>query len=177
MKSLIQSGRSQHFWLNLIGFQLCWWSAILLSDERVVILSVLLVTHLLLHRHPIHEGVVILSCGLTGFAVDIILTAADVFRFGVSALPPLWLLLLWFCFSATLRQSMSYFYGRWVMAGVCGGIFGSLTYIAAANLGAVAFGLPLSQIFLLLMLLWTGLFPLLLWLSGQRFLEQFSDAT
>ncbi len=85
--------------------------------------------------------------------------------------------MLWFCFSATLRQSMAFFHGRWAVAALCGGIFGSLTYIAASNFGVVTFGLPLLQTFTVLMLVWMVLFPLLLWLSGQQFLERSSDAT
>ncbi|WP_290704346.1 DUF2878 domain-containing protein [Amphritea sp.] len=177
MKYLIRSGHSQILWVNLGGGQLCWWCAILLADSSLMILAALIILHLLFHRHPAHETAVLLSCGLTGFAVDLLLTATGVFRFGISAFPPLWLLFLWFCFSATLRQSMTYFHGRWVLAAICGGIFGSLTYIAAGNFGAVVFGLPLLQTFLLLMLVWMVLFPLLLWLSGQRFSEKFSDAT
>jgi hypothetical protein len=177
MKLPIRSGYSQHFWVNLGGFQLSWWCAILLTDSSLAVLAVLLILHLLFHRYPVHEIAVLLSCGLIGFAVDLLLTAIGVFRFGISAFPPLWLLLLWFCFSATLQQSMSYFHGRWILASICGGVFGSLTYIAAANFGVVGFGLPLVQTFLLLMLVWMVLFPLLLWLSSQRFSEQFSDAT
>lgn len=177
MEYLIRSGCSQNFWVNLGGFQLCWWCAILLTDSSLMILAVLLILHLLFHRHPVHETAVLLSCGLIGFAVDLLLTATGVFGFGSSAFPPLWLLLLWFCFSATLRQSMTFFYGRWILAGICGGVFGSLTYIAAGNFGAVTFGLSLIQTFLVLMLVWMVLFPLLLWLSGQVFSEHFSDAT
>lgn len=177
MKNLIQSGFSQRFWINLAGFQLSWWCAILLTDASLIILVVLLVLHLLLHQCPAKEAAIILSCGLTGFAVDLLLTATGVFRFGASELPPLWLLLLWFCFSATLRQSMAFFFGRWILAAISGGVFGSLTYIAASNFGVVAFGFPLLQTAVVLALVWMVLFPLLVWLSGQRFSERFSDAT
>ncbi|BBB26787.1 DUF2878 domain-containing protein [Amphritea japonica] len=177
MNYFIRSGYSQHFWFNLGAFQLCWWCAILLTDSSLVILAVLLILHLLLHSHPVHETAVVLSCGLTGFAVDVLLTATGIFHFGISAFPPLWLLFLWFCFSATLRQSMRFFHGRWALATICGGVSGGLTYVAAANFGAVGFGFPFFQAFLLLVLVWMVLFPLLLWLSDQRFTEQFSDAT
>ncbi|WP_299203863.1 DUF2878 domain-containing protein [uncultured Amphritea sp.] len=165
----MQSGLSQKFWINFTGFQLAWWCAILLTSHSLPILVTLLTCHICFHRSPVNEFFVLLFCGLTGFGVDLLLTAAGVFTFGSDLFPPLWLLLLWFCFSATLKQSLGYFHGRWLIASLCGGVSASLTYIAAAKLGAVTITLSFGAGFMLLMLVWMALFPLLLWLSAQCF--------
>ncbi|SEQ51054.1 Protein of unknown function [Amphritea atlantica] len=165
----MKSGLSQNFWVNQAGFQLAWWSAILLTSQSVAVLVVLLLLHLWFHRQPVHEVYVVLLCGLTGFAVDLLLTLAGLFRFPSTPLPPLWLLLLWFCFAATLNQSLRFFHKRWVVASVCGGVAGSLAYSAAAKLGAVSLGVPWLPGALILMFIWMALFPLQLWISGQHF--------
>lgn len=171
----MQSGLSQKFWVNLAGFQLAWWCAVQLTSHSLPLLATFLIFHLLFHRSPVSEFFVLLFCGLTGFGVDLLLTAAGVFQFE-SLFPPVWLLFLWFCFSATLRQSLGYFHNRWLMASLCGGVSASLTYIAAAKLGAVTITLPLIPGFVLLMLVWMALFPLLLWLSAQCFPREAKDA-
>ncbi|WP_296054951.1 DUF2878 domain-containing protein [uncultured Amphritea sp.] len=165
----MKSGLSQKFWVNQAGFQLAWWCAILFTSQSLPVLIILLLLHFLFHRHPLNEAYVVLACGLIGFSVDLLLTAAGLFRFGSAALPPLWLLLLWFCFSATLRQSLSFFHNRRILASVCGGISGGLAYIAAAKLGAVSIGLSTVPGFLVLMFIWMGLFPLQIWLSTRQF--------
>ncbi len=163
---MCRSGASQRFWVNVAGFQLAWWCAILLTRQSLPVLISLLLLHLIFHRNPVNEFFVVLFCGLTGFGVDLLLTAAGVFQFE-SLFPPLWLLFLWFCFSATLRQSLGYFHNRWLLASLCGGVSASLTYLAAAKLGAVTITVSLIPGFVLLVLVWMALFPLLLWLSAQ----------
>ncbi|RTE65283.1 DUF2878 domain-containing protein [Amphritea opalescens] len=166
---------SEHTWVNLLGFQLAWWCAILYTSASVPVLILLLMLHLLFHSQPLREFYVLLLCGLIGFAVDMLLTTLGIFRFELPGLP-LWLLFLWFCFAATLRQSLAFFASHLSLASLCGGLFGSLTYLAAANLEAVTLGWPLLQSGLLLMLIWMVLFPLLIGLSNGRLRRELSDA-
>lgn len=166
---------SNNIWINLAGFQLAWWCAILMGDQGLLILSLLLVLHLMFHHSPRSELILILGCGALGFTIDMVLTLFGVFNFG-TLLPPLWLLLLWFCFAATLRQSLSLFQNRLKLAAMCGGVAGALTYIAAARLDAVMLGIAEFSLFLLLTLIWTFLFPLLVWLSRTSDIWETSDA-
>ncbi|MDO6563333.1 DUF2878 domain-containing protein [Amphritea sp. 1_MG-2023] len=163
---------SDNIWLNLLGFQLAWWCAILMTHHSLPILFSLLILHLLFHRQPVIETSVLLLCGLTGFAVDVMLTVIGFFQFEASDFPPFWLLLLWFCFSATLRQSLSFFHSRLLLAAVCGGFFGSLTYLTAAHLGVVTLGFPWLSSGLVLMLIWMLLFPLLIRFSEMSFMRR-----
>lgn len=165
------SGYSQNFWVNLIGFNIAWWSAILLRQDAVVILGLLLTAHIAGHRQPWQEGRALVVCGLLGFMVDLLLTRLGLFRFAGSEWPPLWLLLLWFCFAATLRQSLCFFRSRLRLAAVCGAVSGSLTYLAAARLGAVTLEASELAMFGGLAVIWLGLFPLLLKLSHPGFRE------
>lgn len=165
---------SKNIWINLAGFQCAWWCAILLGTQALPILALLLFLHLRYHPAPGSEGLVIFACGLLGFAVDTLLTLLDVFRFE-TLLPPVWLLLLWFCFAATFRQSLSWFQTRLVSAALCGGIFGALTYLAAAKLGAFEPGVSQLLLFLTLALIWAALFPLLLSLSRLPALQEVQD--
>lgn len=170
------SGISQRFWINLLGFQLAWWCAILLREDGLLIMALLLLTHLLLHRQPGQELKAILLCGFTGFAIDLILTRMGLFIFPEGHWPPVWLLCLWFCFSATLRQSLSYFREHALLASGCGAVAGSLTYLAAARLGAVTFGVSELAMFGMLLVIWMVLFPLLLKLSHSEIREVWGDA-
>ena len=78
----MKSGLSQKFWVNQAGFQLAWWCAILFTSQSLPVLIILLLLHFLFHRHPLNEAYVVLACGLIGFSVDLLLTAAGLFRFG-----------------------------------------------------------------------------------------------
>lgn len=170
------AGHSQNLWVNLIGFNIAWWCAILLREEGVLILSALLLAHLFGHRQPVREALVIVLCGVLGFVVDLLLTRAGLFIFAGGHWPPLWLLLLWFCFAATLRQSLGLFRTRMVLAAVCGAVAGSVTYLAAARLGAVMLGASELAMFSLLSLIWLVLFPLLMKLSHSELKEVWGNA-
>lgn len=165
------TGLTQTFWVNLVGFQMVWWLSILGRDTTQSIIVLLLAVRFLHHARPRHELKVVFVCGIVGYAVDAALAYAGVFVFqehgGGVHLPPLWLLLLWFGFSATLRQSLVFFADRLLLGAACGAIAGSLTYLAAAHLGAVNLGYSTLATACLLALIWAVLFPALVWLSDR----------
>jgi hypothetical protein len=163
------SGLSQNVWVNLAGFQIVWWSSVLLQHRAVLIVAPLLLAHLLLHRTPQREARLMLVGGVCGYAVDTLLMHAGVFAFvGAEMLAPLWLLLLWLGFCATLNQSLRLFAGRYTLALLCGAIGGSTTYVAAAQLGAAQLGLPIPLTLAVLAALWALLFPALILLRDQQ---------
>lgn len=160
------SGLSQFWWVNLAGFQLAWWLCILMGNDALWVVIALLVLHLLGHRKPLAECLVVTSCAVLGFAVDTFLTRYGVFIFSSGqGWPPLWLLLLWFAFSATLRQGLTWFSGRYRISALAGSLLGTLTYLAAGRLGAVSFGFAELEVAALLALVWLLLFPALLKLA------------
>ncbi|WP_271272041.1 DUF2878 domain-containing protein [Aliamphritea hakodatensis] len=166
-------GLSENIWVNLLWFQLLWWLSILQTDSARWPVLLLLVAHLVMHRHLFTEALVITACGCLGFIVDSLLTLLGFFRFYPdTVLPPFWLFLLWLGFAATLRQGLKFFVGRWYLAMLSGAVAGAATYFAAAELGAVALGWSDVESVLLLAGIWALMFPGLLWLShslGRRY--------
>lgn len=164
-------GWSERFWVNAIGFQAVWWGSILLGDTAAFAIIALLALHFAFHSQPVVEARVVIASGVLGFSVDLLLTLAGVFTFPSAyltlALPPVWLLLLWFAFSATLRNSLSILRKYRVLASVLGAVAGASTYIAAAKLGAVELSFGYLATFLLLLPVWAVLFPCLLILTEK----------
>lgn len=164
-------GWSERLWVNAIGFQAVWWGSILLGDTAAFAVIALLVLHFAFHSQPMVEAGAVVASGVVGFSVDLMLTMAGVFTFPTAyltlALPPVWLLLLWFAFSATLRNSLSVLRKYRVLASVLGAITGASTYIAAAKLGAVELSFGYLATFLLLLPVWAVLFPCLLILTEK----------
>ncbi len=159
---------SKNIWINLAGFQLIWWMSVLLGNAALPWVFMMLALHLVFHPERTSEASVMLICALCGIIVDGVLTLLGVFRFAEAGLIlPFWLLALWLAFCATLRQGLIWFRGRYLLAALSGGLSAALTYMAAAKLGAVELGFTDGQTFLLLTLIWSGLFPLLLLLSQR----------
>ncbi|MFW1677127.1 DUF2878 domain-containing protein [Pontibacter sp. JAM-7] len=157
---------SKNIWINLIGFQLAWWLCVLLGNTAVLWVLVLLVLHIQFHPQPVLEIRIILLSAGCGIIVDSLLTLVGVFQFtDADWILPLWLVVLWLAFCTTLRQGLSWFQRHYWLASGLGGGSAALTYLGAARLGAVQLGLPEWQVFILLVLIWSALFPLLLWIS------------
>ena len=51
---------------------------------------------------------------------------------------PVWMVALWVAFAATLRHSLGWLRGRWLLGAVLGAIGGPLAYLSGQALGAVA---------------------------------------
>lgn len=160
-------GISQNFWVNFTGFQLIWWLSILYGNSAALPVTILILLHLLLHTQPLIELFTLILTSLLGFSIDFLLTLNGVFIFTESEAVPLWLGLLWLGFCATLRNSLSFFSGRYLLSAFVGSVGGSTTYLAAATLGAVELGFSPITVFIILLLIWAGLFPLLIFLSHR----------
>ena len=160
------SGYSQNFWVNLLGFNLVWSLSIFLGNDALIIVLTLLLMHMLFHKQPLLEFQIVLITGLIGYCVDCILTLVGFFRFDqVQGITPIWLLLLWFGFCATLRQSLAFFASKRPIAILAGAIGGSFAYMAAAHFNAVELSLPLLMSAVSIAAIWAVLFPLLIWMS------------
>jgi len=170
------SGISQNFWINIIGFQIIWWVCVLYGNAWLAIIWLLIGCHLFFHREPIPEACYILVCATLGFGIDTLLTFKGIFIFHGTdiqghtpqesyAMPPLWLFALWIAFSATLRQSLSFFSKHYVLAAALGAFGGSGSYFTAEKFDQVSFGFSIWHTGFLLTFIWLILFPLLIWIS------------
>jgi len=167
------TGYSENKWINFAGFQLVWWLSILFGNLAIGVALAALSLHFLFHSRPFSEMATVFCAAILGFSIDSWLTLTGFFQFdGRDGIPPLWLFMLWMGFAATLRQSLSFFTDRYMLASALGGVGGSSTYIAAAELGAVQLDWGLLNSFLALTIVWSFLFPLLVFLShllSQRY--------
>ena len=160
------SGYSQNFWVNLVGFNLVWSLSIFLGNDALIFVLALLLMHVLFHKQPLLEFQIVLITGLIGYCVDCILTLLGFFRFDeVQGITPIWLLLLWFGFCATLRQSLAFFASKQFITVLAGAIGGCFAYMAAAHFNAVELTLPLLLSAVSIAAIWAVLFPLLIWMS------------
>ena len=79
-------------------------------------------------------------------------------------LAPAWILALWALFATTLNVSLGWLHGRFLAAAALGALFGPLTYLAGARLGAASIARPLPTL-TLIALGWAVLLPALLRLA------------
>ncbi len=79
---------------------------------------------------------------------------------------PPWLLVLWLQFASTLRFSMHWLAGRYVLGCFLGGVAGALAYWAGVRLGAASFGTTQAAALLRIGLSWALAMPVLLLMAG-----------
>lgn len=139
------------FWLNLLGYQLIWFLlARGASDGRLlwplVAGAVFVAVQLMTASDIGRELRVLVAAVLMGVAVDGVAAATGWLRYA-SASPafppggaPLWILMLWACFSTTINRSLNALRGRPWLASLLGALGAPMAYLAASRgWGAVQF--------------------------------------
>lgn len=162
--------------INAIGFQLAWFALVAGVapgyDGAALGLSALLAAaHLrYLSPRPRREMGLAAAAWLLGLCVDTLLQAGGIITFrgiSVGPLSPIWLWALWALFGLTIDASMSFLQRRhWMLSALLGGIFGPLSYLAGAKLGAASLA-PTPQNFMALATAWAIAMPLLVWLARR----------
>lgn len=159
--------------LNFVWFQSIWWLVILFQNAAIVPVVVLLVAWVLISPKQIDDIKIMALLFVMGTAIDSLLTMMGLFNFSqqqtlISVLPiPIWLSLLWAAFAGTIYHSLTVFHHRYILAAVAGAIFAPLSYIAGANLGAVSLGKTWLVSYVVIAVVWAGVFPLSFYLSQQ----------
>ena len=161
-------GLTQKPWVNFIGFQVYWWSCILLQNYAFFICAVLLSLHLYYHSNARQEFKSLVVLGIAGFSVDFILALFDWFQFNSEPayIPPFWLLLLWFGFATNVTTLSNMFNKKWYVMAFAGATLAPLSYLAAAKLGAVS--LPAGYLYT-----WLALVPVWFLLLPSLFFSQY----
>jgi hypothetical protein len=155
---------SQNKILNMIGFQLCWWSIAIYKEKSIFIVVLLLFAHFIfLKKNKLKELIFVLSISSLGITCDTLMYNLNFFYFSDYTnlhvtIIPFWLILLWFAFASTLNHSLDWLFKSRSMAFAIGGLGGALSYIAAANLGALKFNLSNPYVFTILFFVWGILF-------------------
>lgn len=142
------------FWANLIGYQLVWlllvWAAAHDHAWPAMAVAVVFVAWQVGCAPAVHVELRLLGQALLlGIVVDGVLSYTGWLRYASPspALPPhgapLWILLLWACFSTTINHSLGMLRTRPLLAVILGGVGAPLAYLAAARgWGAVQFAQP-----------------------------------
>ena len=162
--------------INAVGFQVAWWALVAgvapgYQGAALALSALLAAAHLrFFSPRPKRELGLALAAWLLGFGFDSLLQAGGFITFQGASLGPLspfWLWALWALFGLTLDASMSFLQRRhWSLSAVLGGIFGPLSYLAGAKLGAATLvANPLN--FTALALAWAIAMPLLVWLARR----------
>ena len=160
--------------INAVGFQVAWWALVAgvapgYGGAALALSALLAAAHLrFFSPRPKRELGLALAAWLLGLGFDSLLQAGGFITFQGASLGPLspfWLWALWALFGLTLDASMSFLQRRhWSLSAVLGGVFGPLSYLAGAKLGAATLvANPLN--FAALALAWAIAMPLLVWLA------------
>ncbi len=160
--------------INAVGFQVAWWALVAgvapgYEGAALALSALLAAAHLrFFSPRPKRELGLALAAWLLGLGFDSLLQAGGFITFQGASLGPLspfWLWALWALFGLTLDASMSFLQRRhWSLSAVLGGVFGPLSYLAGAKLGAATLvANPLN--FTALALAWAIAMPLLVWLA------------
>lgn len=160
---------------NALGFQAGWWACVLGAAQGwqwlAIAFSLLLVAlHFLFLPQRSADVRLALSGLLMGVAVDSLLQGFSVISFAgarLGSLSPPWLWMLWVLFALTLRSSLSFLLGlHWSLVAALGAVFGPLTYIVGARMGAASHdGSPWSVA--VLALAWAVSLPALVHLARR----------
>jgi len=152
-----------HPLINLTGFQICWWSCVLLPQGfSVTVIIIYLVAHLGLHPQRRQEMHTVILAGGLGIMIDKTLTWLGVLQFSSF---PWWLGALWLALATTLNNGLSFFQNRYLLAASFGAMAGSLSYFAGHQFGVLQLGDALHQSLFIFAVVWALLFPTLLWIA------------
>ncbi len=145
--------------------------------------------HLVNAKHPMAEIKLLLASMGIGYVFDGLLTHMEVLKFKLHEPSswwwpiPLWMVMMWPNFAATLNSSMKWLRGRYRIGAILGAIAGPFSYYGGVKFGkAVQFGnqwsffgatIELSEFWsfwgsmIVIGIEWAFAMPLLLWLSAK----------
>ena len=164
--------------INAIGFQIGWFVCIasVRYDQEILALlfcGVLVGLHLFYSNAPLIDFKLSLIALVLGVVVDSSLQYFSVISFygwGLGPLSPFWLWMVWVMFALTLNYSLAFLLNRHLLlSAIAGLLFGPLSYIAGAKLGAAGFDNSLSHLAVLGMI-WMLTLPALVFIYKNSFL-------
>ncbi|GAA0813694.1 DUF2878 domain-containing protein [Colwellia asteriadis] len=141
-------------WLNILGFNISWLGLVLYGNSFIVIALLWLGIHLYKANQRQAELSLIVVVSIIGTVIDTVLMHLNIFTFNTVYFIPLWLMVLWACFAATLHHSLSFLAKSKALQFTCGLLFPPLSYVAGANLHAVTFTYELFTTYMILSIIW-----------------------
>lgn len=132
--------------------------------------SALVIAHLFYTENPAQEIKLAMWALCLGIVTDSALqyfSVIDFYGWSLGVLSPFWLWMLWLMFAMTLNASLSFLKEKpIVLSALAGLVFGPLTYMAGAKLGAAAFDGSALHI-LTLAVAWMLALPAMVFIAKQ----------
>jgi FtsH-binding integral membrane protein len=159
---------------NYIGLQVGWLACAIGAAQGMAWLGPLVVAlYLGLHLYwsPMRNKELrfILLVGLIGMVVDSLKKITGLISYtgdvSLAWLAPPWIIAMWLLFSTSLNGSLSWLKGRYALAVILGAVFGPLSYVSGARLGAAGFNFDFWITIGVLAVVWGLVVPGLVWLS------------
>ncbi|MBR9726585.1 DUF2878 domain-containing protein [Shewanella intestini] len=148
---------------NVGGFQTIWWLGVLYHNQFVAISLSIIAIHFLLSSQKLKDAKLMAIVAITGMVIDSLLTLSGVFIFNVT---PYWLGLLWMMFALSLPYSLAFLTRIPVgYQALAGGVSGAMSYLAGAKLLAVDLGYGFVTSTILLVVIWSLLLPVLVFIT------------
>ena len=162
---------------NILGFYLCWWITVFgVKNSIFYIGPVSVVFFILVHLYKVmydkKEIIFLFICFILGGIIDTILLRFSIVDYkGVLVdmyrLAPLWVMLLWLCFGATVYHSFRWAKRKYMSMFFIGAISGPLVYFSASKLGVVVFNTNLLLVLVPISIIWSIFIPFLIFISDQ----------
>lgn len=152
---------------NALWFYGLWLTAVLGREDWLPLTIALLAVHLLAAKYPGVEFRSAIPLAGLGLTIDGALSALGFFHFEQGVWLPPWLMYLWLGFVMCLHRSLQFFERHWLIAIGGGGIGGTFSYWSAMRLDAVEFGFTTPFTLACLVVQWSLLFPLLIFLNQR----------
>lgn len=169
----ILKNASMNIVVNALIFQMGWWACIFgvaMNHEIPALLFCCALVCIHLYRSAIRttEIKLLLSAWVLGVGIDSTLQYSSVINFygwALGLLSPFWLWMLWILFASTLNTSLAVLKkAHLILSAFTGLVFGPITYIAGAQLGAASFDNTLPHITILGVTWMLGM-PALVWMA------------
>jgi hypothetical protein len=162
--------------VNIVLFQAGWFACVLgaawgypWAGPAAVAIAAL--TRLAQSDERSREAVLLLSCGVLGFAADTAMISLGFFAPVRGPVPapwsPPWLVAMWINFGATLNVSLAFLKNRPALSAALGAVGGPAAYYAGARLGSISVPDPVWVGLTAVGAAWAVSLPAMAWLAGR----------
>ena len=161
--------------VNFIAFQVGWFACVLsaangLAWVGVLVAGLIVVFHISTAHQRNHEVQLLVLAMVLGLVFDSLLVSSGWVRYPsgmfITGVAPYWILAMWALFATTLNLSMGWLKSSLVLASVMGAVFGPLSYLAGARLGAIVLVDSFSSM-IFLAIIWALVMPTLIFAANR----------
>ena len=161
--------------INFVAFQLGWFSCVLSAAKGLpwlglIVVCLVVALHIGSSEKPRNEWQLLMLAVFTGLVFDSLLVSGGLVRYPswmlFTGMAPYWILAMWALFSTTLNLSMGWLKSSLALAAVMGAVFGPLSYLAGARLGAIVLIDSFSSM-ILLAIIWALVMPILIYAASR----------